>query len=161
MLAGFSTDFLNLFQASPILSAAKLSINDTPVLEDPDGWADLEEESHSHGQAKLHLIVKEDVGGPIPEISTLPRPEELTKRPPYWLVVKQEGLGKVVVQGSHTASLTCLEEYLKRWRRGAADRANRVSTFVEYQCQLLMNHDAAACRRSQIAGIVIRTWGDE
>ncbi len=63
----------------------------------------------------------------LPEIATLERPEELTKRPPYWLVVRQQGRAMVEVQCSHQGSLVVMEGYLKRWIRHAADLVTRVS----------------------------------
>jgi hypothetical protein len=139
VLAGFANDFMNLFTASPIISSVDAATSNLPALDDHEDWADLDIESHhdprpsTHNQSK-HTVEKGDVDDPIPEISTLPRPEELTKRPPYWLLVKQESPTKVVVQGSHTPSLACLEGYLKRWCRGEASRANRVSIAIDDLC---------------------------
>lgn len=63
----------------------------------------------------------------LPEIGVLERPEELTQRPPYRLVVRQEGRSRVVVEGSHMGSLRVLEGYLGRWVRHNVDFVDRVS----------------------------------
>jgi hypothetical protein len=105
--------------------------------EDPEDWADLDlgsPESHpimtpstkqASGPPGMSIQVGED---PMPEISTIPRPEELIRKPPYWMVVKQENRMRVVVHGSHGPSLILLDAYLKRWCRGEVTRSDRVST---------------------------------
>jgi hypothetical protein len=113
--------------------------SDTPIgtkiqaAEEADDWADLDlgsPESHTvipsrHKPASAGRVDTEpDL---IPELATIPRPEELTRRPPYWIVVRQEGRQRIVIQGSHAPSLACLEEYLKRWCRGEVGRSDRVS----------------------------------
>ena len=69
---------------------------------------------------------------PLPEISTLERPEELMIRPPYRLLVRQESKMRIEVQGSHQGSLRVLEGYLRRWVRTSVDFVNRVSCLVLY-----------------------------
>lgn len=123
---------MNLFTASPILSSSNAGPGRIPMLDDQEDWADLDLESphdtRPSSHSKPQSAKKEDnIIDTIPEISTIPRPEELTKRPPYWILVKQESPTRIVVQGSHTPSLACLEGYLKRWCRGEASRTNRVS----------------------------------
>ena len=134
VLAGFTTDFMNLFTTSPIVKS--MNAKETlALLDDQEDWANLDLESPHDPRSSTHpkpthAKREDDVSEVIPEISTLPRPEELTKRPPYWLLVKQDSPTRIVVQGSHTPSLACLEGYLKRWCRGEASRANRVSFFM-------------------------------
>lgn len=55
----------------------------------------------------------------------LERPEELSQRPPYRLVVRQEGRLRVVVEASHMGTLKVLEGYLGRWVRTNLDFVNR------------------------------------
>lgn len=103
------------------------------TAEEADDWADLDlgsPESHTvvpsrHKQASSGRVDIEP--DPIPELATIPRPEELTRKPPYWIVVRQESRQRVVIQGSHAPSLACLDEYLKRWCRGEVGRSDRVS----------------------------------
>lgn len=134
VLAGFATDLLSLFTASPVMGASSLATKNSHV-EDPDDWADLDLESPKvvpTAKGKSGIAVKDDEGeDPIPEVSTLPRPEELTKRPPYWMVINQEGPMKVVIEASHAPSLACLDAYLRRWCRGEVSRVNRVSIIVK------------------------------
>lgn len=116
LLAGFSSDFLTLFTTSP---------RAPEDAEDPEAWADLSlPEVHTIAPSRPAVDIGEDV---LPDLATIPRPEELLKKPPYWLVVRQEGRARVVIQGSHTPSLACLEAYLKRWCRGDVGIVDRVS----------------------------------
>jgi hypothetical protein len=95
VLAGFSSDLLKLFTDSPPMGAALGDALES--AEDPEDWADLDlgsAESHpimtpsskqASGPPGLSIQVSED---PMPEISTIPRPEELIRKPPYWMVVR-------------------------------------------------------------------------
>jgi hypothetical protein len=123
VLAGFSSDFLSLFTASP---QAPTAIATAPEdADDPEAWADVSlPEVHTIAPSRPAVDIGEDA---LPDLATIPRPEELLKKPPYWLVVRQEGRVRVVVQGSHTPSLSCLEAYLKRWCRGDVGIVDRVS----------------------------------
>lgn len=111
-------------------SGAPANVSSLPT--DTDDWADLDLGSpesqmapHSHIETRLNMV-RVDVEDTIPDISTIQRPEELMRRPPYWLVVRQEGRMNVTVQGSHAPSMACLDEYLRRWCRGDTSRVNRV-----------------------------------
>ena len=114
----------------------------TPTVEDTEDWADLDlgsPESHtvipsrSKQVSSSRVDTEPDV---IPALATIQRPEELTRRPPYWIVVRQESRTRVVVQGSHAPSLACLDEYLKRWCRGEVGRSDRVSDCRSIQFHL-------------------------
>lgn len=129
-MSGFSTDFLNLFTATPIIGATTTV---TPEMDDPEEWAVLDRKPATSGVSRQQLTAAstekriEEGDDPLPTVASIQRPEELMKKPPYWLVVRQEGRQKVVVQGSHAPSLLCLDEYLRRWCRGDVNRADRVS----------------------------------
>ncbi|KAH7403680.1 hypothetical protein BKA64DRAFT_458299 [Cadophora sp. MPI-SDFR-AT-0126] len=130
-MAGFSTDLLNLFNASPTQQASSVPMNMSSLHTDTEDWADLDLGSpesqiapHAHIETRLNMP-RVDVGDKIPDMSTIQRPEDLTRRPPYWLVVRQEGKMSVIVQGSHAPSMACLDEYLRRWCRGDTSRVNR------------------------------------
>jgi hypothetical protein len=87
----------------------------------------------------------------LPEIGTLERPEELTQRPPYRLVVRQEGRQRVLVEASHMGTLKVLEGYLGRWVRGNVDYVNRVSVcslLSPVSIPLLIYHPSRPWRRS-------------
>lgn len=119
--ASFASDLLALFDPSPVRTL------DSELNEDPDAWAELSLESPiTRAVPSLtRKAVLEIVS--FPELASIPRPEELTKQPPYWLIVRQDSSTEVVVQSSHGPSLLLLEEYLKKWCRGDTNRSERVS----------------------------------
>jgi hypothetical protein len=139
VLAGFASDLLTLFTASPVMLATESDNPASRILpapEDQEDWADLD-----LGSSESHTVIpsRNNQSSPgkvdnepdlLPELATIQRPEELTRRPPYWIVVRQEGRTRVVIQGSHAPSLGCLDEYLRRWCRGEVGRVDRVSTCV-------------------------------
>ena len=104
----------------------------------------------------------------LPEVSTIQRPEELLKRPPYWMVVRQESRTRVTVNGSHAGSLGVLEAYLKRWCRGEVGLVDRVSFLLVFFSQFLESFNwmggllmvlkfaAAADRDDSSSGIIVR-----
>ncbi|KAI1194159.1 hypothetical protein F5X97DRAFT_327820 [Nemania serpens] len=55
----------------------------------------------------------------LPTVETVPRPDDLLQRPPYYLLVHAPGSGRacVEVQCSHSPTLQFLAEYLKKWAR--------------------------------------------
>jgi hypothetical protein len=133
IIAGFSGDLLTIFAPSPILSAvAQRALADGD--KDSEDWADLDlgatEAQPTLPQRNPYRAESQAPGEDrMPEISAIPRPEELVKQPPYWMVVSQGGRTRVTVEASHAPSLICLEEYLKRWCRGDVNRVDRVSDF--------------------------------
>jgi hypothetical protein len=99
------------------------------VAEDPE-WADVSMHSPiipqvSERQLRTHS--HEEVADSLPDIATIERPEELIKKPPYWLIVRQERRNLILIEGSHGPSLSVLEAYLKKWCRGEVGRVDRVS----------------------------------
>jgi hypothetical protein len=105
-----------------------------PTPDDPEAWTNFSLDSpESHpiftprSTLPLHPSSLTTTSDQLPELSTIPRPEELLKTPPYHLTVRQEGNMRVVVNASHGPSLVLLEGYLKRWCRGEVNRVNRVS----------------------------------
>lgn len=134
--AGFASDLLALFTASPVMLPTAPGNGPSAAGEDTEDWADLDLGSHDS-----HVITpsrsKQTSANPsgsepdfLPELATILRPEELTRQPPYIMVVRQEGRTRVVVQASHAPSLVCLDEYLRRWCRGEVGRVDRVSAPV-------------------------------
>jgi hypothetical protein len=116
--AGFVTDLMALFE--PPYQPDKL-------MEDPDAWADLSLESP--GIIPVPGSVRDAVQGSdsFPELASIARPEELTKRPPYWLIVRRESAMEMTIEASHGPSLELLEAYLKKWCRGNPNRSEHVS----------------------------------
>ncbi|KAF4635046.1 hypothetical protein G7Y89_g3042 [Cudoniella acicularis] len=89
ILSGFATDFLGLFTASPSLLPEEPP-QGTAAAEDPEDWAALDLDSPKVvplNQKQQSLSAKvEERDEMLPVVSTLQRPEELLKRPPYWMV---------------------------------------------------------------------------
>ncbi|KAH9208475.1 hypothetical protein DL95DRAFT_414758 [Leptodontidium sp. 2 PMI_412] len=124
----FSTDLQSLFNASPILSASNVTAQNLVVTED-QYCADLDlgvgESSPAISSRQRLVEVKVEGEDSLPVAPTIPRPEELLRKLPNWIFVKQMSLQMVVVHGSHGPSLACLDEYLRRWCRGEVNRVNR------------------------------------
>lgn len=53
----------------------------------------------------------------LPAARSLPRPDELLRRPPYHLLVTARAYNEVEVQCSHSGSLVLLADYLRQWCR--------------------------------------------
>ncbi|KFY45265.1 hypothetical protein V494_01020 [Pseudogymnoascus sp. VKM F-4513 (FW-928)] len=121
--AGLSSDFLSLFTPPPTVHAPVSTI----ASDDPE-WADvsIEPETRTPGTLpRQSIAAQESVSDRLPDLALIPRPEELLRRPPYYILVRQDVENRVVIQGSHAPSLECMEAYLKRWCRGNPHRVNR------------------------------------
>lgn len=129
--AGFASDFATLFTGTPlVLPKTGGSVSTQP----PDDWSMLDSpevvpvSSSRRHAAEGRSSAADDtlVDEALPELSALERPEALLNRPPYRLVVRQEGTGRVDIQGSHQGSLVLLEAYLKKWVRHSTTLHTRV-----------------------------------
>ncbi|KAI8965554.1 hypothetical protein F5Y11DRAFT_312688 [Daldinia sp. FL1419] len=80
-----------------------------PSLND---WADVSIEA-----AKECLAIRDEDQSfdLLPDINTLPCPDDLLLKPPYHLTVYGGGKTTVEVQCSHSPTLELLAEYLKKW----------------------------------------------
>lgn len=126
--AGLATDFVALFISSPILQPSTLNA----TVDDPDAWADLSldsPETRALPAPPGKANVEREQPDSIPEISSIARPEELTNKPPYWIIIRQE-TKSIVIQGSNGPILGFLEGYLKKWCRGDVNRSSRVGGFL-------------------------------
>ncbi len=131
--AGFASDLINL-SPSPSATAQPAAVPASSTAQDPEDWDALSDATPltpSTGPLPSRSILHHSVADVLPDISTIDRPEELSNRPPYLLIVQQEGPAKVIVQCSHQASLVLLEKYLTKWARTRPDQVNRVS-LVQY-----------------------------
>lgn len=63
----------------------------------------------------------------LPNVDTLPRPDELIHEPPYHLFVEAFGDKLVKITSNHSPSLEVLETYLKKWCRTDNHLSHRVS----------------------------------
>ncbi|RFU26759.1 hypothetical protein B7463_g9579, partial [Scytalidium lignicola] len=128
-LAGFNSDLLPQFASSPsatspVLPATTNLPTSAGANDGPDAWADLGLDTIP-SKPIPHRVIQENARvdeinldpEPLPDLALIARPEELLSRPPYRLIVRQQGYGKVEVQASHQESLMLLEKYLKRWVR--------------------------------------------
>jgi hypothetical protein len=142
ILAGFASNLLELFTQSPSASPV-LSSRAAATAEDPDhdSWAHLSLDSpQSEPQfapprkpaSSASPLGPNSESEYLPEISAIQRPEEMTKKPPYWLIVRQEGKTRITVEASHGPSLVVLEGWLRKWCRGDTSRMNRVSLCPSY-----------------------------
>ncbi|KAI5859930.1 hypothetical protein GGS23DRAFT_254687 [Durotheca rogersii] len=84
-----------------------------------DDWADVSvdratgQPAVSNTRQPLTLQTRPEVDA-LPDISTIPRLEELFLRPPYHLIVSESGRSLVEVHCSHSPSLELLSDYLKK-----------------------------------------------
>lgn len=123
----FASAFLELFDETkrkPHTTAA--------VAADEPDWADVSIQSPIIQQLDHRGPSEAESAESLPDIATIQRPEELLKKPPYWLIVRQEGQNRILIEASHGPSLSVLEGYLKKWCRGEAGRVDRVSSIVSY-----------------------------
>lgn len=92
-----------------------------------DEWADVKLDTTT---GKPEVVEKQQTGGGahgslsrtaavqfLPNVQSLPRPDELFLRPPYFLTVLPSHGGEIEIQGSHSPSLKFLADYLERWCR--------------------------------------------
>ncbi|QLI72641.1 uncharacterized protein G6M90_00g083370 [Metarhizium brunneum] len=93
-----------------------------PDAADGDEWADL---AVPAAAATVPVSPGLDDTEPayLPDVNTLPRPDELLLRPPYHLHIAQASA--ITVQCSHSPSLSFLEAYFKKWCRTNNQLTNR------------------------------------
>ncbi|OTA65825.1 hypothetical protein K449DRAFT_410832 [Hypoxylon sp. EC38] len=77
-----------------------------------DEWANLSLDAIGENRAATESHQHFDV---LPDISVLPRPDDLLLKPPYHLVIYGGGDTSVEAQCSHSPTLQLLADYLKRW----------------------------------------------
>ncbi|KAI1458564.1 hypothetical protein F4805DRAFT_423872 [Annulohypoxylon moriforme] len=78
----------------------------------PDDWADLSIEGATRDSVATESHQPAEA---FPDISILPRPDQLILKPPYHLAVYNAGRTRVEIQGSHSPTLELLADYLKKW----------------------------------------------
>jgi hypothetical protein len=121
MIAGFHGDLLRAFkpdQPTPLASRDTA----TTAAQPDDTWAEVDTVNFDSASVFTPTITDRNIASrpapldSLPNLNTIDRPEELTKRPPYYLYVRSSVDDRhIVVHGSHQASLELLAEYLKRW----------------------------------------------
>ncbi|KAH7308545.1 hypothetical protein B0I35DRAFT_453806 [Stachybotrys elegans] len=53
----------------------------------------------------------------LPSVDTMARPDDLLRKPPYYLLVSAQGAQNIEVQCSHSPTLEVMHAYLKKWVR--------------------------------------------
>ena len=88
-----------------------------------DDWADVKLESSGNAtiaekSPQPQATVPGTLAVPefLPNWESLPRPDDLLLRPPYYLTL-DAGTQQIQIEGSHSPSLKLLSDYLKRWCR--------------------------------------------
>jgi hypothetical protein len=66
----------------------------------------------------------------MPDIKTLPKPDELLLKPPYYLVLYASRRDRVEVECSHSPTLMFLSEYLKKWVKANHQDPDKVCPFL-------------------------------
>jgi len=95
---------------------------------DPDPWAFLgSTEVDARNTTRLVSIQAPTA---LPDISAIEGPEDLTRRPPYWLFIRQGSNSSVEIKGSHSLTLGLIEKYMKKWCRGNPQVVDRVKSFL-------------------------------
>jgi len=87
-----------------------------------DDWADVEMDSSTGKVAVVDAPVAMASTAAnrvefMPDLSTMPRPDELLQKPPYHLFIYDKGRQEVEVQCSHSPTLQFISDYLKKWCR--------------------------------------------
>ncbi|KAK0657019.1 hypothetical protein B0T16DRAFT_366800 [Cercophora newfieldiana] len=87
-----------------------------------DEWADVELDTATGKPEVVEKSQGSSASRPkttvefLPNVQSLPRPDELFLRPPYHLTLIP-GHSEIEIQSSHSPSLKVLSDYLKRWCR--------------------------------------------
>ncbi|KAI0164570.1 hypothetical protein GGR57DRAFT_449775 [Xylariaceae sp. FL1272] len=114
----FRGALLSCFDENTKISA----ISETPSSA-VDDWSDVSVDTRTGNAAVIDLPNRQAASQAIPEfdimpdIDTLPRPDDLTMEPPYYLAVHDGGKSLVEVQCSHSPTLEFLSKYLQRFCR--------------------------------------------
>lgn len=53
----------------------------------------------------------------LPDVASLPRPDEMLLRPPYYMIVRARGELRIDIECTHGPTLDVIANYLKRWCR--------------------------------------------
>lgn len=117
---------------SQIMSAFDENAGSKTVVDadDRDEWADVSvpvaaAATRSTGGIRTVPVPREEVEPAyLPNVNTLPRPDELLLKPPYHLHITQGSA--ITIECSHSPSLSFLEAYFKKWCRTNNHRTDRV-----------------------------------
>jgi hypothetical protein len=125
--AGFNDDFLVWFsEDSKVVAPSSANVA-------TDEWAELSVDkagrvSIGEGRSVAANQESSSTAEPesLPDLNTVERPEYLTKRPPYHLLL-HASLDRIVLQGSHQGTLEFVADYLGRWGKLRVTDVRKVS----------------------------------
>ncbi|GAW24094.1 hypothetical protein ANO14919_136740 [Xylariales sp. No.14919] len=118
MLSFFTGNLLKIFEEKPKHSASS-SADPASV----DDWADVAVDNKTGNAAVIEIPQRHAIAQQtqafdmIPDIDTIPRPDELLLRPPYHLTMRDFNSSSTEIQCSHSPTLQFLSDYLKKWAR--------------------------------------------
>ncbi|KAI1148178.1 hypothetical protein F4825DRAFT_454750 [Nemania diffusa] len=136
MRSFFAGSLLKLFSSNATLSPSSL----TSRAAEPaavDDWADIAVDNRTGTAGVVEIPQRHPatsstlepaeaaVSDVIPDVETVPRPDDLLLRPPYHLTVYGGGKAFMEVQCSHSATLQFLSDYLVKWSRTNHNNTNR------------------------------------
>ncbi|SPO07089.1 uncharacterized protein DNG_09783 [Cephalotrichum gorgonifer] len=117
-LAAFSIALPNLqvtrpLELIPTFKSQLLSLfNDKSA---PEGWDDVKIDAIPAAPTKSTSEVR--TVEYMPDVNTLPRPDDLLLKPPYHALVWLRGGRDVEVQANHSPTLQLIADYLRKWCR--------------------------------------------
>lgn len=126
-----------------------------------DEWADVELDTATGKPEVVEKARGSSASRPkttvefLPNVQSLPRPDELFLRPPYHLTVIP-GHSEIEIQCSHSPSLKVLSDYLKRWCRINHHDTTEVSLHPSSHEHQLTTVSIAGSRSSDALAICIR-----
>ncbi|KAI0445182.1 hypothetical protein F4803DRAFT_193305 [Xylaria telfairii] len=90
-----------------------------------DDWADVAVDNKTGNAAVVEVPIRygatTQVISPtfdvIPDVGIISRPDELLLKPPYHLILRDQGRESFEVQCSHSPTLQFIADYLKKWSR--------------------------------------------
>ncbi|KAK3989906.1 hypothetical protein QBC44DRAFT_369473 [Cladorrhinum sp. PSN332] len=81
-----------------------------------DDWAEVQLETRPAATEPVDTLSSQPEVEFLPDVASLPRPDELLLRPPYHLTLAASR-ATIEIHGSHSPTLQVLADYLKRWCR--------------------------------------------
>jgi hypothetical protein len=117
----FRSHIMTAFDAKPM---AKREVDAV----DRDEWADVSVPvpvAPSAARTRTVPVAAQSEAAYLPDVNTLPRPDELLLTPPYHLHISQGAA--ITIECSHSPSLSFLEAYFRKWCRTNNRRTDRVS----------------------------------
>ena len=139
MLAFFSGQLLKVFDEKAKLGGP--TVDDlAAAVAAADDWADVEIDNGTGDAAVVEQIphrgaVASQQQNPsfdiMPSARLVPGPEDLLRKPPYHLTMRDFNSSNIEIHCSHSLTLQFLSDYLKTWARTNYNDSTRVSLIPE------------------------------